>query len=96
MPIYEYACAACGHQFEAWQKMADKPIKSCPKCKARKVDKLISATSFHLKGGGWYADSYSGPKPNGAKGTGDSKETKPKEAVAAATTKKATKTEAAA
>src|SRR5204863_7863999 len=65
MPIYEYACAACGHQFEEWQKMSDKPIRICPKCKAKKVEKLISQTSFTLKGGGWYADLYAGPKPGG-------------------------------
>ena len=52
MPIYEYACGACGHRFEEWQKMSDKPIRTCPKCKAKKVERLISATSFHLKGGG--------------------------------------------
>jgi putative FmdB family regulatory protein len=69
MPIYEYACAACGHQFEEWQKMSDKPIKVCPKCKAKKVEKLISHTAFQLKGGGWYSDLYSSPKPAG----GDSK-----------------------
>jgi putative FmdB family regulatory protein len=63
MPIYEYACSACGHQFEEWQKITDKPIRTCPKCKAKKVEKLISQTSFHLKGGGWYSDLYAGPKP---------------------------------
>ena len=66
MPIYEYACGACGHRFEEWQKMSDKPIRVCPKCKSRKVEKLISQTSFSLKGGGWYSDLYAGPKP-GAK-----------------------------
>jgi putative FmdB family regulatory protein len=63
MPIYEYECQACGHTFEEWQKMSDKPIRVCPKCKARKVEKLISQTSFHLKGGGWYKDLYGSPKP---------------------------------
>ena len=72
MPIYEYACAACGHQFEEWQKMSDKPIKVCPKCKAKKVEKLISQTSFTLKGGGWYSDLYAGPKPGASKSGGDS------------------------
>ncbi len=83
MPIYEYACAACGHQFEEWQKMSDKPIRICPKCKARKVEKQISATSFKLKGGGWYSDLYAGPKPNGAKDQGSSKDSTTKEAKAA-------------
>ena len=93
MPIYEYACAACGHQFEEWQKMSDKPIKVCPKCKARKVEKLISQTSFKLKGGGWYSDLYAGPKPNGAKGEGSSKDSTTEEAsTASASTNKSTKT----
>jgi putative FmdB family regulatory protein len=63
MPIYEYECQACGHRFEEWQKMSDDPIKVCPKCKKRKVEKLISQTSFQLKGGGWYSDLYSSAKP---------------------------------
>ena len=66
MPIYEYECQACGHAFEAWQKMTDKPVRVCPKCKARKVEKLISHTSFQLKGGGWYKDLYASQKPAAA------------------------------
>jgi putative FmdB family regulatory protein len=66
MPIYEYACGACGHRFEEWQKMSDPPVRTCPKCKAKKVEKLISATSFTLKGGGWYADLYGSSKAPGA------------------------------
>lgn len=42
--------------------MSDKPVKVCPKCKARKVEKLISQTSFRLKGGGWYSDLYASQK----------------------------------
>jgi putative FmdB family regulatory protein len=85
MPIYEYACAACGHQFEEWQKINDKPVKVCPKCKAKKVERLISATSFHLKGGGWYSDLYAGPKPNGAAEQGTSKDSTTKETKTAST-----------
>ena len=92
MPIYEYACAACGHQFEEWQKITDKPVKVCPKCKAKKVEKLISATSFHLKGGGWYSDLYAGPKPNGSTEQGSSKDSSSKETKSASTsTKKSSK-----
>ena len=58
MPIYEYECEKCGYQFEREQRMADAPIKTCPKCKSRRVNKLISRSSFVLKGGGWYADGY--------------------------------------
>jgi putative FmdB family regulatory protein len=85
MPIYEYACASCGHQFEEWQKINDKPVKVCPKCKAKKVERLISATSFHLKGGGWYSDLYAGPKPNGAAEQGTSKDSTTKETKTAST-----------
>ena len=71
MPIYEYECQACGHRFEEWQKMADEPIKVCPKCAAPKVEKLISHTSFQLKGGGWYSDLYSSQKPGTSDKSGD-------------------------
>ncbi len=68
MPIYEYECQACGHRFEEWQKMSDEPIRVCPKCTAPKVEKLISHSSFQLKGGGWYSDLYSSAKPSGSSG----------------------------
>jgi len=72
MPIYEYACAACGHEFEEWQKMSDSPVRTCPKCKKKKVEKLISRTAFQLKGSGWYADLYSSSKP-GSESKADAK-----------------------
>ena len=74
--------------------MADKPIKVCPKCRAKKVEKLISHTSFKLKGGGWGSDLYAGPKPNGAKDQGSSKDSTSKEAATASssTTKSSTET----
>ena len=72
MPIYEYQCDKCGHEFEREQRMADPPVKTCPECKARRVTKLISRSSFVLKGGGWYADGYSDPsKPDDAKKSAD-------------------------
>jgi putative FmdB family regulatory protein len=58
MPVYEYACEKCGHELEAEQRITDPPLKTCPRCKARKLKRLISQTSFVLKGGGWYADLY--------------------------------------
>ena len=72
MPIYEYACSACGHKFEEWQKMSDPPVRTCPKCKKKKVEKLISATAFQLKGGGWYSDLYASSKPGGGDSKGES------------------------
>jgi putative FmdB family regulatory protein len=62
MPIYEYECDKCGHAFEREQSMSEPPVKTCPKCKGRKVTKLISRSSFVLKGGGWYADGYGDAK----------------------------------
>ena len=70
MPIYEYACTACGHEFEEWQKMSDAPVRTCPKCKKKKLERLISRTAFQLKGGGWYADLYSSSKPGEGKSEG--------------------------
>lgn len=56
MPIYEYKCEKCG-QFETTQKITDKTLSRCPTCKG-KVKKLISHTSFQLKGTGWYITDY--------------------------------------
>lgn len=56
MPIYEYQCQSCG-QFEVMQRITDRPLTRCPTCH-RKVTKLISNTSFQLKGTGWYVTDY--------------------------------------
>ena len=61
MPIYEYACEKCENEFEVEQRITEDPIKTCPSCKARKARRLISRTSFVLKGGGWYSDLYASP-----------------------------------
>lgn len=58
MPIYEYQCQMCGHQFETIQKISDQPLKECPVCHKEALSKLISATSFQLKGTGWYATDF--------------------------------------
>ena len=63
MPIYEYQCEKCG-TFEATQRITDKPLAKCPTCKAR-VNKLISNTSFQLKGTGWYITDYARKGQNG-------------------------------
>jgi len=68
MPIYEYACGKCEHEFEVEQRISDDPVKTCPECRSRKVKRLISQTSFVLKGGGWYSDLYSSSKGDGGKG----------------------------
>lgn len=70
MPIYEYRCKKCG-EFEVTQRITDKPLAKCPTCRA-KVTKLISSTSFQLKGSGWYITDYG----RGDKGTSGPSETK--------------------
>jgi putative FmdB family regulatory protein len=67
MPTYEYQCNACGHEFERVQRITDAKVKTCPKCKKRKVERLISQTSFVLKGGGWYNDLYASKKDGAGK-----------------------------
>jgi putative FmdB family regulatory protein len=56
MPIYEYHCQKCG-TIETMQKITDKALSRCPDCKG-KIKKLISHTSFQLKGTGWYLTDY--------------------------------------
>ena len=74
MPIYEYRCDGCGIEFEVAQGIDDPPLRRCEKCSGP-VHRLISSTSFLLKGGGWYSDGYtSGSKGNGSKGNGAGKE----------------------
>lgn len=61
MPIYEYKCNKCGRQFDAFQGISEPELKSCKFCKG-KVQKLMSLSSFSLKGTGWYATDYKGKK----------------------------------
>ena len=71
MPVYEYECPACEKVFEVQQRMADDPISQCPECDGP-VKKIMSMSSFKLKGGGWYADGYSSAKPDTKKESGTS------------------------
>lgn len=59
MPTYEYRCNECQNEFETEQRIKDAPLKDCPKCGKPALERLISATAFQLKGGGWYKDLYS-------------------------------------
>ncbi len=68
MPIYEYECTKCGKIEEVLQNFSDKPLTKCQSC-AGKLHKLVSQSSFHLKGTGWYATDYANksagaPKPS--------------------------------
>lgn len=96
MPLYEYQCKKCGKVFEAMQKFSDEPLKKHEKC-GGKLEKLMSAPAFHLKGSGWYATDYgkggvvpkaaSSSESSGDSSSGSSSDTKTE-------TKADTKTEA--
>ena len=60
MPIYEYLCASCGYQFEEVQKFNEPPLEECPDCGKISARRQVSMSAFHLEGGGWYKDGYSG------------------------------------
>ena len=62
MPIYEYACSACGHQMEALQKISDAPLVKCPECGEDTLSKQISKVAFQLKGTGWYETDFKDKK----------------------------------
>lgn len=67
MPTYSYQCDACGHEFDKEQRITEKPVKKCPKCKKLKARRMIAASpGFILKGGGWESDLYSGPSNTSA------------------------------
>lgn len=71
MPIYEYQCRDCGHRFEALQKLSDAPLTDCPACGRASVNKLVSASAFRLKGGGWYeTDFKTGNRRHGTQDAG--------------------------
>src|SRR5215813_10968934 len=77
MPIYEYECSQCHQTSDALQKINDPAPEACPHCGAKHtLSRLVSRTSFVLKGGGWYADLYSSSKPKSESG-GESKPAAP-------------------
>ena len=101
MPIYEYVCNECGHDFEALQKMSDAPLRDCPACEKNALKKKISAPGFRLSGSGWYeTDFKSGNQKNLLKGDSADKNTSDKSSDKSSAKpdgkEKATKKEAAA
>ncbi len=92
MPFYEYECTKCHHQTEVFQKISAPPMAKCELC-GGKMKKLISHSSFHLKGSGWYVTDYAsktgGHKAETGAGGGDaSKKAPDKEAKKPDETKK--------
>lgn len=89
MPIYEYRCSKCGEIFEAFQKINDNPLTACKFCHGR-VERLISQSSFQLKGSGWYLTDYAkkSAPPSGSADSGtktDAKTTKSKDSSSSST-----------
>lgn len=67
MPTYEYECRVCGHRFEHFQNMTDKPLAKCPKCK-KDLRRLIgNGAGIIFKGSGFYATDYRKPAPKDKK-----------------------------
>jgi putative FmdB family regulatory protein len=87
MPIYEYSCDACDHVFELLQRVGAEPPEACPDCGEPRVRKLVSSTSFVLKGGGWYKDGYGLNKGSSGSSGGGSKPTAKEESSARAAAK---------
>lgn len=98
MPIYAFACAACGHRFDRLQKLSDPDPAACPDCGADAVRRQVTAPAFRLAGGGWYETDFKkdgekkrnlvekgGDKPaDGAKSSESKSESKPAAAAATA------------
>ena len=89
MPIYEYQCCKCSEIFEAFQKITDDPLTECRFCSGR-VEKLISQSSFQLRGSGWYLTDYA--KKNSASSVTDKPKTEKAESKAAETPKASNET----
>lgn len=58
MPIYDFACSACGHGFERLQKLSDPDPRDCPACGKPAVNRRVTAPSFRLAGSGWYETDF--------------------------------------
>ena len=72
MPIYEYQCSKCGSIAEVLQHFSDKPRTKCDQC-GGKMNKLISQSTFHLKGSGWYVTDYANKKTSAPKSDSSAK-----------------------
>jgi putative FmdB family regulatory protein len=86
MPIYEYECSKCGKTSEAMQRFSDPPLTECSSCHGQ-LRKLISMSTFHLKGSGWYTTDYAGKNQSTAKQSESKTETVEKKADSASSTK---------
>ena len=93
MPIYEYECSSCHKISEAVQKFSDAPLASCGHCQGE-LRKLISRSTFHLRGSGWYVTDYAGKNPGSSADSSSGQEVT-KEASKSESKTESTSTEAA-
>jgi putative FmdB family regulatory protein len=85
MPIYEYKCTKCQKEFEVFQNITDDNIPPCKFCQG-KAKKMISRSSFHLKGSGWYVTDYGGKKPPYSERKEEKSESTPSDSSSESTT----------
>jgi putative FmdB family regulatory protein len=94
MPLYEYQCEKCGQTFETIQKFSDEPLTVHEGC-GGKVERLMSAPAFHLKGSGWYVTDYGKGNSGGASASNASSDGKSSDAPAGETKSTETKSDTA-
>ncbi len=75
MPIYEYQCKECQHQFELLQRFSDPQVTACPRCGGA-VQQIISAPAVQFKGSGWYVTDYA--RKSGSGGSNGAKKSEAK------------------
>lgn len=76
MPIYEFACQDCGHEFEKIQSFSDSSTPACPNCQGVHVQRRLSAPAIHFKGSGWYITDSKNAAKGSATGSSSSEEGK--------------------
>jgi len=79
MPLYEYQCKKCKHQFEKLQKFSDKMLKKCPEC-GGPIEQMVSAPAVQFKGSGWYVTDYPKKGSSSASSSSSESESSAKEA----------------
>lgn len=72
MPMYDYRCKSCGHQFEVFQRMTDEPLKTCPECEGEISRLITGGTGLIFKGSGFYITDYKN-ESNGSAGSAEQK-----------------------
>ena len=88
MPTYDYECNKCGHTFDAFQSMSDKPLRKCPECNQNGLKRLIGGgLGVIFKGSGFYVTD------SRRSGSAASTSSKPSESTAPEKSGKTEKTE---